>query len=63
MLIAFYFFINYDEYVLLSLLKIIFSIGMMVSKNLGISAPVITSTASNLFILFNEGLSPADIGF
>mgnify|MGYP000421290519 CR=1 FL=1 len=47
----------------LLLLKIIFSIGIIVSKFLGISAPVITSTASNLFVFFNDGLSPADIVF
>ena len=33
------------------------------SKTLGIRAPVITSTVSNFFILFNFGLSPADIVF
>jgi len=48
---------------LLFLLKKIFSIGIIVSKNLGISAPVIISTASYLFTFFNEGLSPADIVF
>ena len=47
----------------LFLLKTIFSIGIIVSKFLGISAPVITSTASNLFVFFKDGLSPADIVF
>ena len=37
--------------------------GIMVSKYLGIRAPVITSTVWNFFTLFNLGLSPADIDF
>ena len=43
--------------------KIIFSIGIIVSKPLGISAPVINSTVSYFLFLFNLGLSPADIVF
>ena len=37
--------------------------GIIVSNSLGISAPVITSTVSYFFTLFNFGLSPADIVF
>ena len=43
--------------------KIIFSIGIIVSKFFGISAPVITSTASIFFNFLLMGLSPADIVF
>ena len=43
--------------------KVIFSIGIIVLNPLGISAPVITSTVSYFFTLFNFGLSPAAIAF